>query len=138
MKIKLFTILLLLLLYITCSFSQKNNKETIIIVCEKCENTNKKTNLYNISNEDFRYIEGKHNKKNVSFQNINNNVITIGKLKSLTKQKLKNDNIKNNFIQIYFEKYFKIHVFVKNPKCKNEGTLYEVEWILSITETEVD
>ena len=135
MKIKLFTILLL---YITCSFSQKNNKETIIIVCEKCENTNKKTNLYNISNEDFRYIEGKHNKKNVSFQNINNNVITIGKLKSLTKQKLKNDNIKNNFIQIYFEKYFKIHVFVKNQKCKNEGTLYEVEWILSITETEVD
>ena len=55
----------------------------------------------------------------MSFQNINNNVITIGKLKSLTKQKLKNDNIKNNFIQIYFEKYFKIHVFVtKNVKMK--------------------
>ena len=135
MKIKLIVILLL---YVTSSFSQKDNREKIIIVCQEYKNINTEAKLFNISNENFRNLKDKHNRENVLFQNVSKNIITIDKLKSLTKQKLKNDGIKDNFIQIYFEKYFKLYVLVKNSICKNESTLYEVEWVLSVTETEVD
>ncbi len=119
------------------NFSQ--NKESVILIYnDEINEIKKKSFLFHIEDEDFRYLRKEHKKDYVSFIDISKSIISIEGLKSRTKEKLNENNIRDNFIQSYYDKYFNLFVYVKNLKCENEGVLYQVEWVLSITDPEVD
>lgn len=120
-------------MFVMCSFAQKKNA---VLIGESKPNNENIT--FKIGEENFRFLKNIHKKRNVSFNEISKEIISINTLKSLTDQKMKKDKINDSFSQTYFERYFNLYVFTRCSESKNKGILYEVEWILSITNPEVD
>lgn len=136
---KILFILFLTSILNTVYSQEQSPKEKIVLIYNNQNNISLEENiLFKIEDENYRYIKDLHKKEYVLIKDIFNNIINTKDLKIRTLKKLKNENIKDIFIQSYYDKYYDIFIYVKNKKCENEGVLYESEWILSITKPEVN
>lgn len=127
---------ILVILLLTYFGVSSQNKEDIVLISTENKEETKKSIIFKINQENFRFNKTKFLKKKIFLNKQDYKILSIKELNNETKIKLKGDKVQDKFISMYYDKYYNIFVFEK--VCKNYGTLYQVEWILKVDTKEID